>query len=165
LRSRASGSAPSLRWCAFTLAAALLAGCGSDPLSPDRPPVTGFGSLLGTWEGTIDTVIGRGTLTVVLGSPIGSGVSTQYIGSWRTSFADPIFSTEGTVSTGFDRTGTILLLLFSRATVPCPGQPNGVGFTTRAANFLLPNVSADGRMRGSYVAADCPVGTMELAKK
>ena len=139
--------------------AAVLTSCGR-PSNPSAPEAQSS-RFLGTWQGSVTSdTIGPGRATVVFDSQVGSDALPLLGGTWSLAFADPAFSTSGTVSASLDATGTMLGLFLSRSPVPCPGELDGVAQKAIAAVL---GVSRD-RLRGNYIAAGCPGGTLDLIR-
>ena len=133
------------------------AGCSkpsASPLHPDAPE-----PLLGTWVGTITSeVIGPGTVTLVINAQVGPDQSPLLSGTWRFAFPQATFSTTGPVVANLNSAKTILGLTFDRSTVPCPAEAGGAALRTMLASMIV----SGRRMQGSYVAAGCPGGTLDL---
>lgn len=143
------------------LALALVVVSCSKPASPAEPD----GSpdpYLGTWTGTVTSdVIGPGNGTVVLDGGIKTTSGPLLSGRWNFVFNDSRFNASGTVSGGWLPDRAVFVLLFSRAVVPCPAEPDGISERTRSASFTL----TANRMQGSYIAGGCPGGMMDLTRK
>jgi len=146
--------------CVLWMLTAGLSGCARTPSNPDDVPGPPD-SFLGTWSGRINSdAIGAGTATLVIDFQFGSGRSTLLGGTWKVSFPDPTFNVDGTLSGGFDPSGAILGLFFTPAAVPCPAETGAVAQKAMAASLTV----AGKRMRGNYIAAGCPGGTLDLDK-
>jgi hypothetical protein len=140
--------------------ALFVAACSKSP-SPAAPEPAER-AFVGTWTGSITSkAIGPGTATVVLDMQLKSPTVPLVSGMGSFGFPDPTFSTTGTVSGGTDPTGTLLVLIFSRRSVPCPGDPGGVAQQTIAANLTV----TTNHLGGDYIAGACPGGTMDLVRK
>jgi len=119
-------------------------------------------TYIGTWTGTITSdVIGSGSGTVTFDSGMKTSSGPILFGRWSFTFADVRFNASGTVSAGLAPDTGAFVLLFSGALVPCPAEPGGVGEHSRAASLTF----TPSRMYGSYIAAACPGGTMDLMRK
>jgi hypothetical protein len=77
------------------------------------------------------------------------------------AFPKSTFDAAGTVSGGLNADRTLLGLFFSRATVPCPGEPGDVAQKAIAAIVAV----AGSHMRGDYIVGGCPGGTLDLVRK
>jgi hypothetical protein len=117
---------------------------------------------MGTWTGTVTSdVIGIGSGTVSFDSGIKTSSGPILFGHWSFTFADARFNASGTVTAGSAPDTGAFVLLFSGALVPCPAEPGGVGEHSRSASLTF----TSSRMYGSYIAAACPGGTMDLMRK
>lgn len=143
----------------FTLA--VVAGSCSDSASPSVPaPIQD--PYIGTWTGTVTSdVIGSGSGTVTLDSGIKTSSGPILFGRWSFTFTDARFNATGTVTAGWAPDTGVFVLLFSGSLVPCPVEPGGVGEHSRSASLTF----TPGRMYGSYIAAACPGGTIDLTRK
>jgi hypothetical protein len=142
------------------LTLAIVAASCSKSVNPSAPePIQMY---MGTWTGAVTSdVIGIGSGTVTFDSGIKTSSGPILFGQWSFTFADARFNASGTVTAGSVPDTGAFVLLFSEALVPCPAEPGGVGEHSRAASLTFtPN-----RMYGSYIAAACPGGTMDLMRK
>ena len=118
-------------------------------------------TYLGTWTGTVTSdVLGNGSGTVTFDSGIKTSSGPILFGHWSFTFADARFNASGTVTAGSAPDTGAFVLLFSGALVPCPAEPGGIGEHSRSASLTF----TSSRMFGSYIAAACPGGTMDLMR-
>src|SRR5689334_23334839 len=128
-----------------------------NPAEPDPIQI-----YMGTWTGTVTSdVIGIGSGTVSFDSGIKTSTGPILFGHWSFTFPDARFNASGTVTAGSVPDTGAFVLLFSGALVPCPAEPGGVGEHSRSASLTF----TSSRMYGSYIAAACPGGTMDLMRK
>lgn len=100
--------------------------------------------------------VGTARLTVTQG---GSPSLAQLSGTWTVAFSEPALNAGGTLE-GTASSGGIVLF-FSRAPVPCPGEPAQTAERAVAANVTI----STGRMAGRYVIAGCPGGLLDVVKR
>lgn len=144
----------------LVLGALMCAACAGSSGNPSAPGQTG--GYRGTWTGAIvSDAIGPGEITVVITSQLGPEASPLLSGDWSLMFADPTFSGRGLVAGNFNVELTILTLFFDRGPVPCPAAPGGVAQRSMIANLTV----SGGTMRGNYLAAECPGGSMQLSRR
>src|SRR6478609_9748718 len=128
-----------------------------NPSAPEAIPDI----YMGTWTGTVTSdVIGIGSGSVTFDSGIKTPSSPILFGHWSFTFADARFNASGTVTAGSAPDSGVFVLLFSGALVPCPAEPGGVGEHSRSASLTF----TPSRMYGSYIAAACPGGTIDLKR-
>ena len=151
------------RWrvaVSLVLVNAQLSSCTGGGMGPTPPASSG--PFLGTWSGTISSdAIGVGRATVVMDHQIGDPSFPLLSGTWALSFSDDRFSTRGPMVANLNPERTILGLTFDRQTVPCPSAPGG---TAERTLFVSMTVNGE-RMRGPYIIAGCPGGSMDLVRK
>jgi hypothetical protein len=151
-------NARSVALAAVVTAAASSSNCGGpttpDPGSPKSWP--------GSWSGSINSqAIGAGSARLVIRQQIGTVAAPLFNGSWSISFADAQFNAAGTLSGNLDASGSTLGIFFSRASVPCPGEPGNAAERAIAATFTM----NDDRLRGNYIVGGCPGGTLDLTRQ